>query len=158
MPVLECTLELLRPLAEVFPFFADAHQLERLTPPWLRFRVLTPRPVPMRPGQLIDYQLKLHGIPLRWRSEISAWEPPHRFVDEQRRGPYRRWFHEHTFEEREGHTLARDRVDYAVPGGALVDRLFVRPQLRRIFGFRQATLAGLFGAPTPLPDVVFRRT
>ena len=128
------------PLAIVFELFADACELETITPPWLRFEVLTPRPVDMRAGTLIDYRLRLHGIPIRWRSEISAWEPPLRFIDRQIRGPYRLWVHEHTFVESGGGTLVRDRVEYQVPGGRLVDRLFVRRDLLKIFRFRQETL------------------
>lgn len=135
-----------RGLEEVFPFFADAANLERLTPAWLRFEILTPRPVPMQVGQLIDYRLRLRGIPLRWQSEITAWSPPHRFVDEQRRGPYRTWIHEHTFEERDGGTVCRDFVQYDVPGGGLVRRFFVLPDLRRIFAYREMVLRELFAS------------
>jgi len=129
---------------EVFHFFADAFNLETLTPPWLKFEVLTPRPIVMRVGLQIDYRLRLRGLPLRWRSEITAWEPPGRFVDEQRRGPYRAWIHEHTFEEQDGGTLARDRVQYAVIGGQLVNRLLVRRDVEKIFLFRREKLRGLF--------------
>ena len=135
-----------RPPGDVFPFFADAGNLERLTPPWLRFEVLTPGPIEMRRSAAIDYRLRLRGVPVRWRSEITAWEPPFRFVDEQRRGPYRLWIHEHRFEERAGHTtLARDHVRYAVPGGRVVDRLLVRPDLERVFEYRRAVLRRIFG-------------
>lgn len=134
-----------RPLAELFPFFADAANLERITPPWLGFRILSAGPIEMRAGTLIDYRLKVHGVPLRWRTRIAAWEPPHRFVDEQIRGPYRLWVHEHTFVERDGGTLCRDTVRYAVLGGALVDRLLVRPDVQRIFAFRRQVLSDLFG-------------
>ena len=148
---------LLRPPDEVFPFFADARNLEYLTPPWLRFGMLTPSPVEMRPGTLIDYRLRVRGVPLRWRSEITAWEPPYRFVDEQRRGPYRLWIHEHRFEETDyGGSLADDVVRYAVPGGWLADRLLVRRDLERIFDYRRRVLRDLFGSaprgtgsPTP---------
>ena len=137
-----------RPRAEVFPFFAEAGNLEAITPPWLRFRVLTPGPLEMRRGALIDYRLRLRGVPIRWRTEITAWEPPDRFVDEQVRGPYRLWVHEHTFEPEtrggiEG-TRVRDHVRYAVPGGALVDALFVRREVAAIFAFRQRVLAERF--------------
>ena len=142
--VLESELWLPRKLEEVFPFFADALNLETITPPWLRFEVLTPRPIEMRVGLLIDYRLRLRGLPLRWQSEISAWEPPRRFVDEQRRGPYRAWIHEHRFEERDGGTLAQDRVRYAVIGGWLVERFIVRRDLEKIFRFRQEKLREVF--------------
>ncbi len=147
--MLEAALWLPRPRAEVFPFFADAFNLERITPPWLRFEVLTRPPLAMRVGLRIDYRLRLRGLPLRWQSEITAWEPPHRFVDEQRRGPYRVWRHEHTFEERESGTLARDIVHYRVWGGALIDRLFVRRDVAKIFRFRQAAMADRFGHAKP---------
>jgi len=128
----------------VFPFFADAFNLERITPPLLRFRVVTPRPIAMRAGTRIDYRLRIHGVPVRWQSEITAWEPPFRFVDEQRRGPYRLWSHAHTFVARDGGTLCRDVVTYAAPGGALVHRLLIGPDVRKIFQYRRQALAGLF--------------
>ena len=151
MRTFELTSEVLLPRlrAEVFPFFADARNLERLTPPWLRFQVLTPERIEMRPGAIIDYRLRLRGVPIRWRSEITAWEPPFRFVDEQRRGPYRLWIHEHRFEERAGRTLASDHVRYAAPGGRLVDRLLVRPDLDRIFEYRRDVLRSVFGPADP---------
>ena len=125
---------------EVFAFFADAHNLEQLTPPWLHFEVLTPGPVVMRAGAIIDYGLRLHGVPVGWRSAITVWQPPHRFVDRQVRGPYRLWVHTHTFEPLNDATLVTDTVDYAVPGGALVQRFFVGPDLERIFDYRARQL------------------
>ena len=91
-----------RPLDEVFPFFSEARNLEELTPPWLKFEVLTPAPIVMRPGALIDYRIKIHGLPIRWRTEIVEWDPPHRFIDVQLNGPYKLWHHTHTFTERDG--------------------------------------------------------
>ena len=129
---------------DVFPFFADAFNLERLTPPSLGFRVLTPPPIEMKVGTLIDYRVRLRGIPMRWQSEITEWEPPHRFVDEQRRGPYRLWVHEHTFTSQDGGTMAKDTVRYAVLGGAIVQRLFVASELKRIFQYRNAALKDHF--------------
>lgn len=141
---LEAELWLPRRRDEVFRFFADAFNLEALTPPWLKFEVLTTRPIEMRVGLRIDYRLRLRGLPLRWQSEITAWEPPVRFVDEQRHGPYRAWIHQHTFEERDGGTLARDMVRYDVIGGRLVNRFFVRRDVRKIFEFRQERLREVF--------------
>jgi ligand-binding SRPBCC domain-containing protein len=136
-----------RAVEEVFPFFADAHNLQELTPPFLDFRVLTPRPVPMAPGVRIDYRLRLHGLPIRWESEITVWDPPHRFVDEQRRGPYRTWIHTHRFTPRNGGTLVEDEVRYEVLGGRLVNDLFIRKDVERIFAYRAARLLALFGGP-----------
>ena len=151
--LLERTLWLKRPLPELFAFFSDAHNLEDLTPPWMHFRVLTPTPIDMRLGLRIDYQLRVRGLPLRWQSEITMWKPPGseaehvaRFVDEQRRGPYRLWIHEHRFETRDGGTLVSDRVRYSVPGGRIVNALFVSPDLRRIFDYRTQRLLELFPA------------
>lgn len=146
------------PRAEVFPFFGDATNLEQLTPPWLKFEVLTPVPIFMQAGALIDYRLQIYGIPLRWRTRIQSWDPPFRFVDEQLRGPYRRWVHEHAFIERDGGTLCRDRVEYAVFGGWLVDRLLVRRDVARIFAYRRVQLEQRFGArpPTINSGVPFR--
>jgi ligand-binding SRPBCC domain-containing protein len=137
------------PPAELFRFFGDAANLDAITPPWLHFQVVTPPPIVMREGALIDYRLRVHGLPLRWRTCISAWQPPHRFVDEQIRGPYRQWIHEHTFEPRDGGTLARDVVRYAVPLDFLLHRWFVRPDIERIFRFRSEALENRFSEPQP---------
>lgn len=145
MPTLESSLFVPRPVDEVFAFFADARNLETITPPWLQFRILTPGEIALRPGTTIDYRLRLHGVPIRCRSEIVEFDPPRRFVDVQVRGPYRRWEHAHTFEPDGDGTRVRDRVDYAVPGGRLVDALFVRRDLERIFAFRHRALAAIFG-------------
>jgi ligand-binding SRPBCC domain-containing protein len=131
--------------------FGDPANLEAITPPWLSFRILTPLPIVMREGTLIDYRLRVHGLPLRWRTRISAWQPPHRFVDEQLRGPYRRWIHEHTFEPRGGGTLAREVVRYAVPFDGLLHRGFVRPDIERIFEFRAAELRRRFTSAAKFP-------
>jgi ligand-binding SRPBCC domain-containing protein len=133
-----------RRLPDVFAFFADANNLDVLTPGWLRFEILTPRPIEMKVGALIDYRLRLRGLPIRWQSEISVWEPPHRFVDEQRRGPYRLWHHTHTFADHNGGTMVGDRVRYAGPGRALVNRLFVRRDVEWIFAYRQERLRARF--------------
>ena len=144
---LEAIQLLSQPRDVVFEFFSDAFQLETLTPPWLNFCVLTPAPIRIAAGTLIDYRLRLHGVPIRWQSRICVWEPPFRFVDEQTRGPYRRWHHEHTFEPVDGGTLCRDIVDYAVPGGRLIDAIFIRHDLRKIFLFRLRRLAELLASP-----------
>jgi ligand-binding SRPBCC domain-containing protein len=123
---LETAVWLPNEIADVFAFFADARNLNLITPEWIRFRIKTPTPVVMKPGLLLDYSLELRGIPVRWQSEITVWDPPHRFVDEQRKGPYRSWVHEHLFQEKGSGTEVVDRVDYAVPGGRLVHRLFVK--------------------------------
>lgn len=139
--------ELLLPASRerVFEFFSDARQLETLTPPWIRFRITTPLPINMRPGALIDYRLRIRGLPIRWQSVISVWEPPVRFVDEQVHGPYKYWRHEHSFESHpDGGTIVRDTIDYRVPGGRLINRLFVQPDVERIFRFRLAKLKDVF--------------
>jgi ligand-binding SRPBCC domain-containing protein len=129
-----------RPRADVFAFFSDVANLESLTPPWLNFHIVTPTPIRMEVGALIDYRLRVHGIPLRWRTRISVWEPQRRFVDEQLRGPYRLWHHEHVFEDIKGGTRMHDRVTYAVWGGALINRLFVRKDVEKIFAYRAQQL------------------
>ncbi len=135
MTLHEFTAEQWLPIArdELFPFFADAGNLQELTPPWMSFHLVTPRPIPMRVGALIDYRLRVRGFPLRWRSEITAWEPPVRFVDEARQGPFRRWIHEHRFEPRDG--------------GALINWLLVRHDVARIFAYRSAKLRELYPSP-----------
>jgi len=129
---------------EVFRFFAAAENLEHLTPPWLHFQILTPVPIEIRRGTIIDYRLRLHGFPVRWQSEITAWEPPHRFVDEQRRGPYRRWIHEHQFLAERGGTTVRDSVEYEMPL-AVVTRWFVQRDVEQIFSYRSRALRARFG-------------
>jgi ligand-binding SRPBCC domain-containing protein len=143
--VLERSLTIDRPVDEVFAFFAEARNLEAITPPWLGFRVLTGS-VTMQPGALIDYRLRLHGLPLWWRTRIAVWEPPRRFVDVQVRGPYSLWEHTHSFEPFGGGVEIRDRVRYALPLGALgrlANALVVRRDLDRIFDFRAAAVTGL---------------
>jgi ligand-binding SRPBCC domain-containing protein len=141
--VLERSQRLPRPPEDVFPFFADAFNLEAITPAWLHFRVLTPAPVTMAAGTRLAYRLRLHGLPLRWLTRIEVWEPPVRFVDVQVRGPYRLWHHTHSFEPDGDGTLMRDRVRYALPLGPLGEvahALLVRRDLERIFAFRHAVV------------------
>jgi ligand-binding SRPBCC domain-containing protein len=133
---------------EVFPFFAEARNLEAITPPWLGFRVVTPEPVEMRAGAPIEYRLRLHGVPLRWHTTIAVWDPPRRFVDVQVSGPYRLWHHTHDFApDGDGGTVMRDTVRYSLPYGplgAVAHRALVRRDLAAIFDFRQgAVLASL---------------
>ena len=134
-----------RPRNEVFPFFSEARNLEELTPPWLKFEVLTPAPIAMQRGTLIDYRIRVHGIPIGWRTEIIEWNPPDRFVDVQLNGPYKLWHHTHTFTEKDGGTLCRDEVRYWPRGGALMNWLFVRRDVERIFQFREQRLTEIFG-------------
>ncbi len=128
------------PIETVFEFFGDAGNLNTLTPPWLNFQILTPPPITMGVGTLIDYKLRIRGMPIRWQTEITRWDPPFAFEDRMNRGPYRHWLHTHTFEVENGGTKIRDHVDYAVPGWfvePLVHRLMVAPDLQTIFEYRQ---------------------
>ena len=132
---------------EVFGFFADAHNLEAITPPFLGFSVVTPKPIAMDEGTLIEYRLKLHGVRLNWLTRIDVWEPGVRFVDRQLEGPYRLWHHTHTFEHDRESTLMRDVVRYALPLGPLGEvarAVVVKRDLRRIFDFREAEIARRF--------------
>ena len=138
-----------RPHTEVFAFFADAGNLQRITPPWVDFRIVSPLPVEMSVGALIVYRLKVHGVPLRWCSRITVWDPPHCFVDEQLQGPYRRWIHTHRFRAVPGGTAVDDEVEFSVPGGRIIERLFVRRDVRAIFKHRQQAILDVFDAPAP---------
>jgi ligand-binding SRPBCC domain-containing protein len=147
--VLERSQRVGQPLEESFAFYGDARNLERITPPWLGFEVTTPEPIEMGVGTVIEYRLRLHRVPVRWRTRIQAWEPPHRFVDAQVRGPYSLWEHTHSFEEDgPGATLIRDRVRYSIPFGPLgelAERLLVRRDLKQIFDYRRDAVARELG-------------
>ena len=137
-----------RPVAEVFAFFADAANLEAITPDFLHFRIVTPLPIEMRAGAQIDYSLALFGVPLRWRTRITDYEPPVGFVDEQEKGPYALWRHRHDFEAVGTATRMRDTVDYRLPFGplgTLAHALWIRRMLARIFDHRQRVIAERFG-------------
>lgn len=140
-----------RDLDTTFRFFADAGNLQRLTPPWLRFAILTPQPIPMHVGALIDYRIHVHGVPIGWRTEITDWSPPFSFADKQIKGPYRLWHHLHAFRAVDGGTLVEDTVHYRPFGGRLVHRLFVKRDLERIFTFRQEEVLRVFAVPAREP-------
>jgi ligand-binding SRPBCC domain-containing protein len=135
------------PIEDVFEFFSRAENLEEITPPELSFHILTPTPIAMHEGTLIDYRIKLGFVPMRWRSRITEWAPPQRFADEQLKGPYLSWYHTHTFEEKDGGTVIRDEVRYEVPGWflePLIHKLFVGRRLDRIFSYRQEAMEKRF--------------
>ena len=136
-----------RPLDEIFAFFSNAANLEVLTPPWLHFRILTPKPIAMRDGTLIDYSIRVHGIPISWQSEITNWNPPHRFIDVQRRGPYTHWVHTHSFADVNGGTRVGDSVEFDVPF-AFAAAWFVKRDVERIFAFRTEALKRTFAPST----------
>ena len=141
--IFEKTVTIDRPRQEVFEFFSKAENLEHITPAWLKFKILTPTPVEIYQGRLIDYRLRLYGLPFRWKTEITVWEPPLRFVDSQLKGPYVSWVHEHRFEEKGEQTIMTDRVEYAVPGGPvapLINKLFVAANVQKIFEYRKKVI------------------
>lgn len=125
---------------QVFSFFADAANLDAITPPWLHFKIVTPMPVAMHEGTFIDYRLRVRGMWFKWKTRINEWVPSVRFVDEQVQGPYQLWIHEHTFHSQNGGTVVRDKVRYATPLDSVVHRWLVRPDIRRIFEFRAKAL------------------
>ena len=135
-------------IEQVFTFFADAENLELITPPFLHFRILTPPPIQMRPGTLIDYHLRLFHIPICWRTRIESFEPRQHFTDVQIAGPYRRWHHLHEFSVVQEGTLVRDTIDYELPLGplgVLAHTLVVQRLLRQIFDYRRQRVSGLLG-------------
>ena len=134
-----------KPIDEAFAFFSRPENLEEITPPWLGFHIVR-SDKQLHAGSLINYKLRIHGFPMRWSSEIKIWEPPYRFVDNQLRGPYKLWHHEHRFSEQNGGTLIRDHVDYALPLGILGEiahALLVRRDVESIFAYRQKRLEEL---------------
>jgi ligand-binding SRPBCC domain-containing protein len=148
--ILTRSLTLDVPREEAFAFFADAGNLERITPPELNFHIVTPQPIDIQQGTLIDYELRMRGFPVKWRTEISMWEPPFRFVDQQLRGPYSQWIHTHTFTELEiNKTLIEDEVRYRLPFEPFGDiaHFFVSRELEYIFGYRQKAVAEELGNP-----------
>jgi hypothetical protein len=148
---LRCEMRVRRPISEVFRFFEDARNLARITPEWLKFTVLTEAPLVMRAGLEIEYKIRLWGIPLGWKSAITVYEPPLRFVDEQVKGPYRYWRHSHEFRSEGDSTLVIDSVDYALaldPLSRMAHALIVRHQLRAIFKYRQTALSRIFDGQT----------
>jgi ligand-binding SRPBCC domain-containing protein len=146
--VFRCEQWIEKPLEEVFAFFADASNLERITPPELKFRILTPTPFTIETGTIIDYQLRLAGIPFNWKTEITEWNPPHSFADSQARGPYSLWLHRHTFEFVDGRTKISDEVRYRLPLSPLGDIAYpiVKMQIDRIFAHRRDAVALYFGS------------
>jgi ligand-binding SRPBCC domain-containing protein len=140
---LERDIWLPRPLDEIFAFFSNAANLEVLTPPWLHFRILTPKPIAMHDGTLIDYRIRVHGIPISWQSEITSWNPPNHFVDVQRRGPYTQWRHTHSFADVDGGTRVADSVEFDVPFAFAVG-WFVKRDVEKIFAFRTEALQKRF--------------
>ena len=134
---------------EVFAFFSNAENLERITPPELGFHIVTPRPINLKKGTLIDYKLSMHGLPFSWRTEITMWEPPFEFEDTQLNGPYKQWIHRHRFTESEpGKTLMEDEVRYRLPLEPLGDiaQFFVERQVKNIFEYRNKVVADVFNS------------
>jgi ligand-binding SRPBCC domain-containing protein len=150
--IFETEVQIDRPREEIFAFFADAGNLQQITPPWVNFRIKSPLPIAMKPGALIEYTIRVHGVPLGWRTLISVWEPPFRFVDEQIKGPYSLWRHEHTFEANAEGTLCRDRIEYRSPLGWLMHPLMVDRDVMRIFEYRKVRLLQLFSTQRTVDD------
>ncbi len=140
--VLTSSLTLPLPCEQVFAFFSDPANLGRITPPGMQFRMLTSEPVEMKAGTTIDYRIRVFAVPMRWRSLIEGWDPPHEFVDVQLAGPYKSWVHTHRFIEQGGGTVVEDLVEYELPFGPLgrlVQRSVAR-QLEQIFAFRRTAI------------------
>jgi len=139
-----------QPPDAVFPFFAEAANLQQLTPPWLHFAIRTPQPIQMAAGTRIEYRISLRGIPMSWLTEIAAYDAPRMFIDQQLKGPYRTWIHTHQFRLEGGGTLLLDHVEFNMLGGRLVAP-FIKRDLRKIFTYRHEALLAHFGQPTPWP-------
>lgn len=136
-----------KPLTEVFEYFSKAENLNNLTPPELNFKILTPLPISMQKGRIIDYRIRLMGIPFGWKTEIAEWNPPHGFVDNQLKGPYQLWHHSHLFREVDGETEMTDIVRYHSKGWLLapfLHKLFVDQKVKEIFEYREKKLKEIF--------------
>lgn len=136
-----------KPKEELFEFFSNASNLNLVTPKWLSFEILTPTPIFIKRGTIIDYRLKLHKFPIKWKTKITNWEPPFRFVDSQIKGPYKTWIHEHKFVDQKNGTLMIDTVEYKAPGRIfepLINFLFVRRDVKRIFQYREQQFSAIF--------------
>jgi len=133
------------PREEVFAFYCDAANLGRITPPELEFKIITPLPIAMHQGSLIEYRLQLFGVPFHWVTEIREWNPPNSFVDAQKKGPFREWIHRHTFRETKGGTSIEDEVRYRLPGFPVGEAAFplMKKELDRIFTYRQEMVRAL---------------
>ncbi len=145
--VLQTTTVINKPLKEVFEFFSKAENLNKITPKEVYFKILTPLPIPMEKGTLIDYKIKLNGIPFVWKTRISEWNPPFKFADQQLVGPYSKWYHEHFFEEKDGKTIMTDKITYLSKGwiiAPLLHRLFVDKKVKQIFEYRETQLQQIF--------------
>jgi ligand-binding SRPBCC domain-containing protein len=136
-----------KPIDEVFAFFAKAENLNIITPPELNFKISSPQPIEMKKGTLIDYKIMLNGISFKWKTEITEWAPPNRFVDTQLKGPYKVWIHEHIFESHSGNTIVKDIVSYLPPGWLLepvIHKLAVKKKLEHIFDYRMEKIKSIF--------------
>ncbi len=145
--ILETVTIIHKPLLEVFDFFSKAENLNILTPPELHFKIITPLPIKMEPTTIIDYRIKLNGISFNWRTEICNWEPPYRFVDQQLKGPYKKWHHTHSFIEKNGVTEMTDRIEFLSPGWIfepIINALFIEKKVKKIFAYREKKLKEIF--------------
>jgi len=141
--ILEKTTFINQPLDKVFDFFSKAENLNKITPPELSFKIITPLPIKMQKGTLIDYKIKVEGIPMLWRTEISEWNPPYYFIDSQLKGPYVKWVHEHHFESVDNGTKMIDKVTFRSPGWIfepIIHNLIVKNKVEKIFEYREKIL------------------
>ncbi len=144
---LKSQIQINKPISEVFQFFSKAENLNLLTPPELNFKIITPLPIVLNCGAIIDYRIQLSGFPFSWKTEITKWNPPYQFVDTQLQGPYQTWIHEHKFESKDGYTIMHDLVEYKAKGWIfepLIHRFFVAKRVKKIFEYRTLQINRLF--------------
>jgi ligand-binding SRPBCC domain-containing protein len=134
---------------QVFDFFSKAENLEKITPPFLKFKIMTKKPINLKQGTIIDYKLNLRKVPFKWKTKITAWDPPYKFEDTQVKGPYKQWIHTHTFKQTEIGTMIKDRIEYRSPGWIfepIINKLFVRPDIEKIFKYRREQFQRYFNS------------